>query len=1212
MSDYLLIYLLSWYECDESEHRIYAFGRTEDKKSVCLRIDHFFPRCYALCPDTWTNPKEDLKAMMADIKMPLYKYFAKIVKRKDFYGFQGEKYKYYILIHALSLRILDTIITYLAGNGFKLYENTIPTVLRLFHNLNIDSCGWVQILKSNLTPLDDVSTCDESYCCDWNFIEKGITSKDFYHVICSYDIECISSTGAFPQAINIGDKVIQIGLVFSDNRENIISKHLLCLDKCTSCTDFKVKCFKTEDQLLLYFTKLILRADPDVILGYNILQFDEEYIYERARLYGIEKQVARLSRLQEMSCNFKIHRLSSSALGTNILKYYECHGRIKIDLLKVVQKDYKLSQYSLDAVSKNFLKKPIDCISYDKTLKMTKIKVDSTSFQGKHVPKTNDFIVLMNDLDTSSKIQVQSVDESDYSFYICEEVQTAYSHWSVVKDDLSASDMFKLYDKGPEERLIIGKYCIQDTQLVLDLYSKLEVHVNHIAMANVCNVPLHYLFTRGQGIKSLSLVAKECKAKKYVIPTLGKAKSHYYEGGTVIDPVIGYYREPIVVLDYSSLYPSSMISANISHETIVEDDQYLNLSGYVYKSVSYFQDEKKHTCIFAKSRNNTMGILPHVLHSLIQERNKTKTMLSKETNPFKKALLNGIQLALKITANSLYGQLGAPTSPLYHLQMASSTTALGRDMIHIGMRFIEEEFKSLVEYLCSALKSGYNDVLCELDRYQIDPSEKTITFLRSCLGKFGSFLDDYNFAPSVVYGDSVTGSTIIPLKFGICPKVYYIVSIVDIVDIFPHLFYGGWAPYRENTKEQIMVRTEHRVMTWDGTQWVYIMRLIRHLISPTKKRIFEVKTKSFSIEMTQDHAFVAFNNYMLLTPKMAYTKKEPLLHGIPPDNMKSIYITKHSVDEVIIPYVPLLSIEHILSLKELKDPNKRYVYDLETSSGYFVAGDGLGLVLKNTDSVFCRLNVTGRLNPLEKSQLLSINIKLGKLISLFIRPRLSWPQSLEYEKTFFPFIIINKKMYTGYKYENSPDHYQFDSMGIVLKKRDNANITKKFIKGIIDRMLNMCESEEIKKYVSCEISAILTGKYPINDFVTSKTLNDKYRNPKRIAHAVLVERMTLRDPGSAPPVNSRIQYVHIINKSSYCLLGDKIEDRDYVIRHNLPIDYNYYLARQIKTPALRFLNLIFDHPEKLFEDTIKKNIEKNNTLDDMWSTNRLAKKKPVH
>jgi DNA polymerase elongation subunit (family B) len=75
------------------------------------------------------------------------------------------------------------------------------------------------------------------------------------------------------------------------------------------------------------------------------------------------------------------------------------------------------------------------------------------------------------------------------------------------------------------------------------------------------------------------------------------------------------------------------------------------------------------------------GLLPQILTDLLSARKRAKNDLKKETDPFKRAVLDGRQLALKITANSVYGFTGATVGKLPCLQISSSVTAYGREMI---------------------------------------------------------------------------------------------------------------------------------------------------------------------------------------------------------------------------------------------------------------------------------------------------------------------------------------------------------------------------------------------------------------------------------------------------------------------------------------------------------------------------------------------------
>ena len=75
------------------------------------------------------------------------------------------------------------------------------------------------------------------------------------------------------------------------------------------------------------------------------------------------------------------------------------------------------------------------------------------------------------------------------------------------------------------------------------------------------------------------------------------------------------------------------------------------------------------------------GVLPQILTELLSARKRAKADLKKEKDPFKKAVLDGRQLALKVSANSVYGFTGATVGKMPCLEISASVTAFGRDMI---------------------------------------------------------------------------------------------------------------------------------------------------------------------------------------------------------------------------------------------------------------------------------------------------------------------------------------------------------------------------------------------------------------------------------------------------------------------------------------------------------------------------------------------------
>ena len=194
-------------------------------------------------------------------------------------------------------------------------------------------------------------------------------------------------------------------------------------------------------------------------------------------------------------------------------------------------------------------------------------------------------------------------------------------------------------------------------------------------------------------------------------------------------------------------------------------------------------------------------------------------------------------------------------------------------------------------------------------------------------------------------------------------------------------------------------------------------------------------------------------------------------------------------------------------------------------------------------------------------------------LSKAFKPQLKAPHDAEYEKTFFPFIIMSKKRYVGNLYEEDVNKFKQKSMGIVLKRRDNANILKTVYGEMIDIILNENNVDKSIEFLKKQLKNIEDGKVNIKDLVITKTLKGSYADPSKIAHKVLADRMMDRDPGSAPQVNDRVPYVYIYNKDKNALQGNKIENPEFIQKNNVKIDYAFYITNQIQKPVSQLLSL---------------------------------------
>ena len=262
---------------------------------------------------------------------------------------------------------------------------------------------------------------------------------------------------------------------------------------------------------------------------------------------------------------------------------------------------------------------------------------------------------------------------------------------------------------------------------------------------------------------------------------------------------------------------------------------------------------------------------------------------------------------------------------------------------------------------------------------------------------------------------------------------------------------------------------------------------------------------------------------------------------------------------------------------------------------------GARIVYGDTDSIFCifprpAVGIKGH------AAIVS-SIALAHKASGEFKKLIKRPHDLEYDKTFWPFILLSKKRYVGNLYEDSPDSFVQKSMGIVLKRRDNAPIVKKIYGGIIDIILNQHDVKESVRFLKQELEHLTLGECPLEDLIVSKSLRSGYSDPTRIAHKVLAERMGVRDPGTKPMNGDRIPYVYCALESIRCkksvLQGERIEHPDYIREKNLSPDYHFYVTNQIMKPVLQIYALVveklegYGRPKGHFDDVYKKLIKES-------------------
>jgi len=252
------------------------------------------------------------------------------------------------------------------------------------------------------------------------------------------------------------------------------------------------------------------------------------------------------------------------------------------------------------------------------------------------------------------------------------------------------------------------------------------------------------------------------------------------------------------------------------------------------------------------------------------------------------------------------------------------------------------------------------------------------------------------------------------------------------------------------------------------------------------------------------------------------------------------------------------------------------------------------IIYGDTDSIFIKFPTRD----------LAESIKLGQQSAARITSLCRKPYKIEYEKTFYPFILFCRKRYIGNMYEDDVNKYHRKNMGVVLKRRDNAPIVKDVFGGAVDILLEQKNVAKAVEFVKQKLTDLLQFRVPIEKFVISKQLRDDYKNPDQIAHRVLANRMKERD-GTAPQVGDRLAYVHVHGRDPKLKQGERIENLDYVVSKKLKPDVEFYVTNQIQKPVSQLFALVIEQ----ISGYIPKKYEIDETLDEETNTLKILDKK---
>lgn len=645
MSTSICFFPYQWNDVsDNSDSELQVFSFIKSNEVVCIRILGFRPHLYIHLEDTSARHVTLIKQ-----KIGWGLHDMKLVKRGALYENRSVS-KDYLYVEFKTARCRS----YFVKNNsreMKIYEGRVSAHLQLFCKQNIRPSSWLQANCTEVPSREKVTTIKEYYVSHQGI--KEIEDNQLPSpLVMSIDIEVYAhDINVFPDFKHPEDKVFQIACALGrqGSPESTWTYYLLTLGKVDtellSQSDVPIQClmYSSETALLLGYVDLIRKTNPQIILGYNTYKFDNQYLVERAKYLHIYDNFVTQGYTSEKS---KIYQSewSSSAYSNQEFYFIDAKGRIFLDVMVLIQREHKLASYKLKSVAPHFL--------------------------------------------------------GD----------------GITKDPLTHYDIAMCYEEGVlngngKAISIVGAYCVQDALLPLSLFNHLKHWYALTSMSRICSVTLADLLTRGQQIKVFSQICKFCYDEKIVLEVgMNTGNKWPCKGAYVLDALRGLHTNS-VSFDFASLYPSIIISHNIDYTTQapehVRDDKCHIIAWEEHINCKCLCSESKPKegiqCRKLKFRwlKEPRGILPTILESLLSERKRVKLQMKQvDKNDASYSILDCLQNALKISANSAYGALNPQTGQgLCPFPVgAHCITAVGRQSIEKVCNMIEEKYNGITIY----------------------------------------------------------------------------------------------------------------------------------------------------------------------------------------------------------------------------------------------------------------------------------------------------------------------------------------------------------------------------------------------------------------------------------------------------------------------------------------------------------------------------------
>ena len=1079
------VYVYQWAHETKKEYSsfIRAYGINSQGQNVCLNIQDFKRYVYVeLLPPT---AKDHNMVMKKVISLASSKYgIAELVQARHLF-FMSETKGTFLKVKFSSWSYLSSFVYLLRCESsiqarYKVHEDHANPVLQLICNHHLEMVGWVTFVGKEITdPVVKKTRAAKEYIVSSKNLKASASKDEVVPYVMSFDFEVYSQNEEAMPSNKPRDYIFQISCVFNKPcKAYKATRLLLTLPSCDKIENATVVTCESEKVLLITFLRLIKEEQPNVLLGYNILGFDIPYLIQRCERYMLLEELKLIGLSLSLAKQQEI-KWSSNAFRNQHFKFIDWEGILLMDLLPIIQRDYKLDSYKLEAVGQEFVGSGKDPVTY--------------------------------------------------------------------------RDIFKAF--RTKEMTEVGKYCIKDSELVLQLYNKIHIWIAYTEMAKVCNVSVFDLYTQGQQNKIYAQVYKYCSANNIVVTSQGyvAGEGENYRGAHVIQPEPGYY-EDVIPLDFSSLYPSIIQAYNICFSSAVIDPEVPD------DLCNVFEWEDHQRCEHDPK--------------VIQHKDLTAKIKDIEVK----------QKSLRTLRGAIKNANAADKLNLYQDLMNKEAVQLHREKVHVA-NLKEAQQQALQDYkVASAKVSELVQSLPDSDENLEYPEDLTKALEEEKASEDRLHNVTVNFPDDLPNTKDQKKLVKVALRNKVHDyKVNNLKRQINLLDAQCKPLRAQRAELSLTSSKVNMCSKRHYRFYKEEVQKGIIPLIISNLLQSRK----DIRKKISALEVNEnltehDEFLIKVYNKQQLAMKVAANS---MYGGM-------------GMGSGLLAYMPAAM---CVTMKGREALNKAVQVLQDQHKVHLVYGD--------TDSTYIRFPwIT------DMAELWDHSIKVAQEVSSYFPP----PMKLEFEmKIYRKFLILSKKRYMWQSCERDGKlNPKVGTKGVLLSRRDNSGFLKQVYHDVTQLIFNKAGKDQVTDYLLGQINNLYRGLTPTEQFVITKSVgefqadvnletqtlgsykvkqlpNDPSERQTKLngrserefyiqscpAQVRLAERMRLR--GFPVEANTRLQYV-VLDKLMARTVGDMIEDLEYYLEHKgqLKINHHYYL-RSLSNPLNQLLKVGLSHDKFL-------------------------------